>query len=490
MFAEDLVDRRRVGGQADGLGWLATQCAPFTLERTEAATGVPADAVRELARSLVGTPRAAVYGRIGTCAGRSGTLTSHLIDAVNPQPATSTSRGSVFGSFGFPAEGWAFTALGALLRYDYRRNRSRVGGFGNLVHTEPATMLARRSPPAATDRSGTVRQRRQSGAVGTQRRGTGRGHAATGPLGRPRLLPHRDHRPVRLRPAGHHHVRARRFPVLLQPFHATPFRQSTEAVVPPQGQARTEWEIVDDLMARMAKRSPVFAALAAARASAGLFGRRLSPRPLIDLMIRTGRGGDWFGLRPGGLSFRSLTEQHPHGVVLEPDLPTGVLGRAVAYTSRRIRLRHHEIAEQIEQLRRRKDPIGYPLRLIGMRDARSENSWMHNAPLLMRGDRRPRALMHATDATLRGIADGDDVWVRSPYGKIELPVRLTEDIVAGTVAIPHGWGHNGKGGWRLANGVGGVNVNELTSNDPDDVESLSGMAWLSGSADRGGALVT
>ena len=105
---------------------------------------------------------------------------------------------------------------------------------------------------------------------------------------------------------------------------------------------------------------------------------------------------------------------------------------------------------------------------------------MHNAPLLMRGDRRPRALMHAADAAGRGVADGDDIWVRSPYGKIELPVRLTEDIVVGTVAIPHGWGHNGKGGWRLANGVGGVNVNELTSNDPDDVESLSGMAWLSG----------
>ncbi|MCW1957159.1 MAG: hypothetical protein KIH64_001150, partial [Mycobacterium sp.] len=55
----------------------------------------------------------------------------------------------------------------------------------------------------------------------------------------------------------------------------------------------------------------------------------------------------------------------------------------------------------------------------------------------------------------------------------------TEDIVVGTVAIPHGWGHRG-GGWRLANEVGGVNVNELTSNDPEDVESLSGMAWLTG----------
>ena len=87
--------------------------------------------------------------------------------------------------------------------------------------------------------------------------------------------------------------------------------------------------------------------------------------------------------------------------------------------------------------------------------------------------------MHIDDAARRGIAEGDEVAVRSPYGKIALPATLTEDIVAGTVAIPHGWGHRG-GGWRVANGVGGVNVNELTSNDPADVEALSGMAWLTG----------
>jgi anaerobic selenocysteine-containing dehydrogenase len=51
--------------------------------------------------------------------------------------------------------------------------------------------------------------------------------------------------------------------------------------------------------------------------------------------------------------------------------------------------------------------------------------------------------------------------------------------VAGTVAILHGWGHRG-GGWRVANATGGVNGNDLTSNDPQDVESLSGMAWLTG----------
>jgi anaerobic selenocysteine-containing dehydrogenase len=103
---------------------------------------------------------------------------------------------------------------------------------------------------------------------------------------------------------------------------------------------------------------------------------------------------------------------------------------------------------------------------------------MHNAPLLMRGERIHRALMHLDDAAQRQIGDGDTVAVRSPYGRIALPISLTADIVPGTIAVPHGWGHKGTGGWRLANRADGVNVNQLMSSDPKDVEALAGMSWL------------
>ena len=59
-------------------------------------------------------------------------------------------------------------------------------------------------------------------------------------------------------------------------------------------------------------------------------------------------------------------------------------------------------------------------------------------------------------------------------------MRLTRDIKAGVVAIPHGWGHRGTGGWRLANRAGGANVNRLMSSHPDDLEALAGMARLTG----------
>jgi len=482
LFAEGLVDRRRVDTQADGVDWLAQQCGPFSPERTESATGIPAGTVRELARSLARTPRAAVYGRIGTCAGRSGTLTSYLIDAVNLVAGNlDVPGGSVFGSFGAPGEKWAFTALGALLRYDYRRNRSRIGGFGNLVRTEPATMMAREITTA-----GDRQIRALFVSAGNPVLSVPNGAELADAMEDLELsvaldfyLTETTARCDYVLPVTTMYERDD-FPLLLQFFHATPFRQTTEAVAAPRGQARTEWEIVDDLIRRMAGRTAVFAALAVARASAGLFGRRLSTRPVIDTLIRISSGGDWFGLRPGGLSFRRLAEDLPHGAVLDEHLPTGTLRGAVAYPNRRMRLRHDELAQQIRELDRRPDPGGFPLRLIGVREARSENSWMHNAPLLMRGDRGPRALMHTDDARQRGIAEGDPVAVRSPHGKIELRATLTEDIVAGAVAIPHGWGHDGRGGWRVANRAGGVNVNDLTSSDPDDVETLSGMAWLSG----------
>ena len=105
---------------------------------------------------------------------------------------------------------------------------------------------------------------------------------------------------------------------------------------------------------------------------------------------------------------------------------------------------------------------------------------MHNAPLLMRGERTQHARVHVDDAAAAGIVDGDVVRIASPHGEIELPVIVTKDIVAGVVAVPHGWGHKGTGGWRIANGAGGANVNRLMSSAPEDIERLAGMARLTG----------
>lgn len=487
MFAEGLVDADRVARQADGLAWLRAQCAPFTPEVTVDRTGVEPATARQLARDLVASPRAAVYGRFGTCVGRNPTLTAYLIDVVNLVAGQlDKPGGSVFATTGAPGQRFAMMALGAGLRRAYRRKRSRIGGFPSVVGAEPAAMLAKEIATPGINQIRALFVSAGNPALSVPN-GVELEEALAGldlmvglDLYVNETTAHCDY----VLPVTTMYERDD-FPVTFQSFQSTPFRQATEAVVAPRGQARTEWDIVADLMARMSRRPPVVAGLVGLRRLVERTGRQWRPRLIADVMIRTSQGGDLFGLRRGGLNFRRLVGEHPHGVVVDEHIATGVLGDVVVYRRGRMRLAHNEIGAEISAITRRETPEQFPMRLIGMRQPRSENSWMHNSPMLMgpvlkRGDRAHGALMNAEDAAVLAIADGDTVCIRSATGSIEVPVTLTTDIVRGAIAVPHGWGHSGSGGWKLANRGGGVNVNKLMSTAPADVESLAGMSWLTG----------
>ena len=77
-----------------------------------------------------------------------------------------------------------------------------------------------------------------------------------------------------------------------------------------------------------------------------------------------------------------------------------------------------------------------------------------------------------------GLTEDDVAVVTSASGALEVGVLITDEMTPGTVALPHGWGH--RGGWRLANEAGGVNVNLLAPSDPESLERLAGMAHLNG----------
>ena len=142
----------------------------------------------------------------------------------------------------------------------------------------------------------------------------------------------------------------------------------------------------------------MLAAMAATRKVLSLFGIRLTPRTLVDALIRLSAGGDRFGLRRGGLSFSALTSRYPHGVRAGRQLAAGRAAHRRRLPRPAGAAAAPEIAGEVAALTGAPRPDGYPLRVIGMRELRSENSWMHNAPLLMRGERLQRALMHADDA--------------------------------------------------------------------------------------------
>ena len=210
----------------------------------------------------------------------------------------------------------------------------------------------------------------------------------------------------------------------------------------------------------------------------GALGDRPGPDRLLDLLIRTGPYGDAFGAEPGGLSIDRL-EERPHGIdlgPLEPRIPD-----VLRTPSGKIELLPPLLAEDLERLKLhlREDRNDGALRLIGRRLVRSNNSWMHNVPKLVRGRELCTLLIHPDDAERLGIESGSRARVSSRVGTVEVPVELTDEILAGVVSLPHGFGHDHEGTrLSVASTRPGVNSNLLTDEAP--LDPLSGNGVLNG----------
>jgi anaerobic selenocysteine-containing dehydrogenase len=117
--------------------------------------------------------------------------------------------------------------------------------------------------------------------------------------------------------------------------------------------------------------------------------------------------------------------------------------------------------------------------LIGRRQLRSNNSWMHNVNVLVKGKPRCTLHVHPDDAASLGLADGGAAVVRSRANAVTVPVEVTDGIMRGVVSIPHGWGHDLPGvELGVARANAGVNSNLL--GDEELFDPLSGNAVLNG----------
>lgn len=473
IFEEGLEDRAALAAARDGdrLRALAADFAPgVTAQRTAVA---PED-VRRLARDLAAAPRAAVYGRTGACLGSSSTLVNFLLDALNLATGNLDKPGGAIFPVG-PVDLVGTTINQGLDTYAVKR--SRVGGMPDVAGMMPAGIMA---DEILTPGPGQLR-------------------ALVVSAGNPVLsVPDSDHLDCALRKlellvgidfyVNETHSRAdyvlpattflERDDLNLfgMAYQYRPFVQWTERVVPPRGEAREEWRILRDISAAMGivpSSVPLLRRL-------GRIGRAITPRMIVEGMLRTGPAGDRFGLRRGGLNGRRL-RQRPHGVLLSETAATGTMSQRITHPDGKVHAAPAEIVDEVRRLADRPSADDeFPLLLFGRRELRSINTWMHNSELLNPKQIAPALLMHPHDAQRSGLEDGDTAVIASVTGHVEARVGLSEDLTPGSVSLPHAWGHDGRGRWSRANATGGANYNVLTPSGPDSLEPLAAMSHLNG----------
>jgi anaerobic selenocysteine-containing dehydrogenase len=206
---------------------------------------------------------------------------------------------------------------------------------------------------------------------------------------------------------------------------------------------------------------------------------RRGPERMLDFLLRSGPYGDAFG-KHDGISLKTL-EAQPHGVDFGPLQPR--IPEILRTPSGKIELAPQPIAEDVKRLLISFEQSltlgnGHML-LIGRRDLRSNNSWMHNLHVLTKGKERCTLHIHPNDAAHLELLDGNMAIVASRAGSVAIPIEITDAIMQGVVSIPHGWGHAlSMTRMRTASEHAGVNTNILS--DEMEVDPLSGNAVLNG----------
>jgi anaerobic selenocysteine-containing dehydrogenase len=504
LFDEELASPgKRLAELTDGIDQVRALAAPFAPEAVAPACGIPAETIRRLARELAAAPTAAVYGRIGTCTQEFGTLASWLVDVLNVLTGNLDREGGAMFPLGAAGHSNAAGEPGRGRGARLGRFASRVRGLGEVFGELPVVCLAEEIDTPGDGRIcalitlagnpvvSTPNSTRLDAALGTLDfmvsvdvyvNETTRHADVILPAPSPLRRAHYD---LALYLFAVRNV-AHYSPPALEPDPAIPDEWVTllrlagvAAGMGPDADAAA----LDDGVARLAiaRELDTPGSPLAGRTQEDVLRAlepQVGPERLLDLMLRSGPYGDGFGARAdGGLSLAALRDA-PHGIDLGPLRPR--LPDALRTRSGRIELAPEPIVADVARLRAALDrPAADGPVLVGRRHLRSNNSWMHNLPMLVRGPAQCTLHVHPQDAERYGLSDGAPALLRSRTGHVEATVQVTDAVMPGVVSLPHGWGHDAPDvRLRVASAHAGTNSNVLS--DELLFDALSGNAVLNG----------
>ena len=470
LIDRNLYDKAFVDQWTTGFDEWKKELLAFPPEATEQITKIPAATVYTVAEAIGRAKAAVVYGRTGTCTQKFGTMNNVLQNFINIITGNlQRPGGHVFA--------WSPVPIGpiseALKLATFGEVHTRVSGLPDSYGWLPTSALPEE---ITTPGEGQIRGMLMIGSNGV----------VTGPSGNKLAAALQE---LEVFAALDIYINeTNKYADYLLPCttmyeredtalhfanrYARPSIRITDKVVDAPGECREEWVILEEIAKRMGLGGAYGSGIQRTLAKMGI---RMKPRALADLILRTSQVGDLFGLRKNGWSWAKLAEKAPRGVVFHEFLPLAPLKQMIKTEDHRIPMADPRIMADLERLKAFDLATPeFPLRMIGMREMTSHNSWMHNASRLMPPARRHAIRMNPADAEAAGVCSGDEVTVSSVAGSISTLVRITDDIIQGTIAVPHGWGHSGN--WRRANAAGGANSNLLSS----EVEGIAGMSVLNG----------
>lgn len=482
IFAESLAAPAALAAHLDGLDQVRELCRDYPPERVDEATGINASAIRQLARDFSAAKSAVCYGRMGVSTQRFGALCQWLIQVLNIVTGNLDRPGGAM--FTRPAFDILDLAAGFGQKGSFDRRRTRVRGLPEFGSEFPVSALAEE---ILTPGDGQIRALVTS--AGNPVLSTPNGSRLEQALAGLDFMVSVDfyinettrHANIILPPTDA--LERDHFDLI---FHVLAIRNTVKYSPPLFAKAKDalhDWEIFDELIERLEQLDPSRKSSLPKRLAA----RWLTPKRSVALGIRLGSRGARWNPFSRGLTLGKILAQ-PHGIdlgSLEPCLP-----RRLQSPSRRIELAPaplvadlHRVAEHFglgyAGQKANNTPAAAPLRLIGRRDLRTNNSWLHNAHRFVKGPPRCTLLIHPRDAAARGLENGGLATVQSRTGSVQIMAEISDEMMPGVVSIPHGWGHHRPGmQLRIASEHAGVSVNDLT--DETFIDTLCGNSALNG----------
>lgn len=498
FFEEELVSPGNLVNLVNGIDDIKSLSQDFPPEVVAATCGIPAAEIRRIARELACSSKSIVYGRMGTCTQPYGTMNSWLIDVLNVLTGNLDRQGGVM--FPNPATRRALSNKARSIRYN--RYQSRISSMPEVLGELPVSCLAEEietegpgqikgficmagNPALSAPNSRRLQEALEKVdfmvSIDCYLNETSRLANVLLPVPSPLEHSHYDIAFYNLATRNIAHYSKTVFELSSEQLDDWQILLHLAAVVSDQKFEGDPVKVLDDFtIGELVKHelknenSPIYG-----RSAQEIFAflkKRKGPERLLDFYLRVGPYGDHFGKNLEGLTLTVL-EENPHGMDFGTMQPR--IKEILQTPSGKIELAPPVLVKDVMRLKQSLGSNSNNLLLVGRRDLRSNNSWLHNLPVLVKGEDRCTLLIHSNDAESLDLLTGDRALVHSRTGKIEVPVEVTDDIMPGTVSLPHGWGHNLPGvRLSVASRHMGVNVNLLT--DEQVTDPISGNAVLNG----------